>query len=199
MNTQNNQVDNKLSLRASLKKENESLAARLSDSNTTVPSDRVGAGTGSGLSNSQVDVTKDVTKTNINVEGMPPPEVIGTPGGRAQVGKPAKQKDRKVGGNALVHASRDTASLTGKSKSKSKGNKKSKPEKMIRYELALPKNEDVAIDTLRADLAKATGWKASKSEIVRAAVQLFAEQKTGSMRQLLASVAPPPAKGRKKG
>ncbi len=189
MNTQNNQLDNKLSLRASLKKEGESLSARLADSASPLLTDRIGVVASDGLPNIQ----SETGKTNISVGGMPAPGVIKAPGGQAPVSKSAQQKAKKIGGKVPATASRDTALAAGKDKK----HKKNKPEKMVRYELALPKNEDVAIDTLRADLAKATGWKASKSEIVRAAVQLFAAQKAGSMRQLLATVTPP-AKGRKK-
>jgi Arc/MetJ-type ribon-helix-helix transcriptional regulator len=52
---------------------------------------------------------------------------------------------------------------------------------------------------VRAELSKAAGWAASKSDILRAGVRLFAEQRLEQMKELLAALASTAAKGKKKG
>lgn len=165
-------IDNKTALRASLKKEDESLASRLTDNSGGQPVDRVAAPVASDPSPS----TKASTRTNSD---------MGT--GQAPVGKAAKKVGKKT----------DMKVVRAQPRKPDKPVER-KPEKMVRCAVDLPKSEDTAIDTLRSDLAKTTGWKASKSEIVRAAVQLFAEQKPGAKKELLAAVSPP-ARERKKG
>ena len=74
---------------------------------------------------------------------------------------------------------------------------KEKGDKLVRYTVELLKSEEAAIEAVRAELSKAAGWAASKSDILRAAVRLFAEQKMEQMKALLAAVSVP-EKGKKK-
>jgi hypothetical protein len=77
---------------------------------------------------------------------------------------------------------------------------KAKGDKLVRYTVELLKSEEAAIEALRAELSKAAGWAASKSDILRAGVRLFAEQRLEQMKALLTALAAPaPAKGKKKG
>ena len=71
-------------------------------------------------------------------------------------------------------------------------------DKLVRHSVELLKSESAAIEGLRAELAKAAGWAASKSDILRAGVRLFAEQKVEQMKELLASLAAASG-GKKKG
>jgi len=75
---------------------------------------------------------------------------------------------------------------------------KAKGDKLVRYTVELLKTEEAAIEALRAELSKAAGWAASKSDILRAGVRLFAEQRLEQMKELLTALAAP-AKGKKKG
>jgi hypothetical protein len=75
---------------------------------------------------------------------------------------------------------------------------KAKGDKLVRYTVELLKSEEAAIEALRAELSKAAGWAASKSDILRAGVRLFAEQRLEQMKELLTALAAP-AKGKKKG
>ncbi|KFB66565.1 MAG: hypothetical protein CAPSK01_004086 [Candidatus Accumulibacter vicinus] len=74
---------------------------------------------------------------------------------------------------------------------------KEKGDKLVRYTVELLKSEEAAIEAVRTELSKAAGWAASKSDILRAAVRLFAEQKVEQMKALLAAVSVP-EKGKKK-
>jgi len=75
---------------------------------------------------------------------------------------------------------------------------KEKGDKLVRYSVDLLKSEEAAIESLRAELSKAAGWAASKSDILRAGARLFAQQKVEQMKELLAGLAAA-SKARKKG
>lgn len=64
-----------------------------------------------------------------------------------------------------------------------------KSDKLVRYSVELLKSEVAAIEALRAELAKAAGWAASKSDILRAGVRVFAEQKLEQMKEVLAALS----------
>ena len=66
---------------------------------------------------------------------------------------------------------------------------KQKRDKLVRYSVDLLKSEEAAIDAVRDELARAAGWVASKSDIVRAGIRVFAEQKLEQMQDLLGSLA----------
>lgn len=75
---------------------------------------------------------------------------------------------------------------------------KEKGDKLVRYTVELLKSEEAAIEAVRAELSKAAGWAASKSDILRAGVRLFAEQRLEQMKELLAALSTV-SKGKKKG
>lgn len=62
---------------------------------------------------------------------------------------------------------------------------KEKREKVVHYSLDLLKSEEVAMESLRSELSKTTGWTASRSDILRAGIRLFAEQTLDRRRDLL--------------
>lgn len=74
---------------------------------------------------------------------------------------------------------------------------KEKGDRIVRYTVELLKSEEAAIESVRAELAKAAGWAASKSDILRAGVRVFAEQRIEQMKELLGALATP-SKGKKK-
>lgn len=75
---------------------------------------------------------------------------------------------------------------------------KEKGDRIVRYTVELLKSEEAAIESVRAELAKAAGWAASKSDILRAGVRVFAEQRIEQMKELLGALATL-SKGKKKG
>ena len=75
---------------------------------------------------------------------------------------------------------------------------KEKGDRIVRYTVELLKSEEAAIEAVRAELAKAAGWAASKSDILRAGVRVFAEQRVEQMKELLGALATL-SKGKKKG
>jgi hypothetical protein len=66
---------------------------------------------------------------------------------------------------------------------------KQKGDKLVSYSVKLLKSEEAAIDALRDELSRVAGWAATKSDILRAGVQIFAEQKLEQMQALLGSLA----------
>ncbi|MCM8624646.1 hypothetical protein [Accumulibacter sp.] len=64
-----------------------------------------------------------------------------------------------------------------------------KGDKLVRYSVELLKSEEAAIEALRTELSKAAGWATSKSDILRAGIRVFAEQKVERMKEVLASLA----------
>ena len=64
-----------------------------------------------------------------------------------------------------------------------------KGDKLVSYSVKLLKSEEAAIDALRDELSRVAGWAATKSDILRAGVQIFAEQKLEQMQALLGSLA----------
>lgn len=74
---------------------------------------------------------------------------------------------------------------------------KDKGDKLVRYTVELLKSEAAAIESLRVELAKAAGWAASKSDILRAGVKVFAEQKLDQMKSVLGALAGASKAGKK--
>ncbi|WP_300451305.1 hypothetical protein [Accumulibacter sp.] len=74
---------------------------------------------------------------------------------------------------------------------------KDKGDKLVRYTVELLKSEAAAIESLRVELAKAAGWAASKSDILRAGVKVFAEQKLDEMKSVLGALAGASKAGKK--
>lgn len=114
----------------------------------------------------------------------------------AKPGKKAKAPAREPQASAAV-ATDSTVGKLKESVEQIEKTARAKGDKLVRYSVELLKSELSAIEALRADLAKAAGWAASRSDIVRAGVRVFAEQKLEQMKSVLAALAP--AKAKKKG
>ena len=108
----------------------------------------------------------------------------------ATSGKAARSQSRVVSAPAV--AKTEGGKKAGKLEEvvgKLEKSAREKGDKLVRHSVELLKSEAAAIEGLRAELAKAAGWAASKSDILRAGVRLFAEQKVEQMKDLLASLA----------
>ncbi|HRF11106.1 MAG: hypothetical protein ABTS16_08990 [Candidatus Accumulibacter phosphatis] len=203
---------NKTALRASLKKEDESLAERLvaTDVALVVPPEPEAAV-------APVSQAAAAPLSKPADEGKPA-AVVEAPGKAAKNTAPAKTKSakgaaaaakakpgsKKAAAAAKPQAKVEAAAEAGKKTAgleealeKIEKTAKEKGDKLVRYTVELLKSEEAAIEAVRAELSKAAGWAASKSDILRAAVRLFAEQKMEQMKALLAAVSVP-EKGKKK-
>lgn len=118
---------------------------------------------------------------------------------KAAVAKPA-QPQAKVGATlaAVKGEAGKKAAKLGEAVGKIEKAAKEKGDKLVRYSVELLKSEEAAIEALRAELSKAAGWAATKSDILRAGVRLFAEQKVEQMKDVLASLTAA-SKAKKKG
>lgn len=118
------------------------------------------------------------------------------PGAPAKPAKP-QGKVEAVLSSARQEAGKKAAKL-GQAVGKLEKTAQEKGDKLVRYSVELLKSEAAAIEALRAELSKAAGWAASKSDILRAGARLFAEQKVEQMKELLAGLTAA-SKARKKG
>ena len=118
------------------------------------------------------------------------------PGAPAKPAKP-QGKVEAVLSSARQEAGKKAAKL-GQAVGKIEKTAQEKGDKLVRYSVELLKSEAAAIEALRAELSKAAGWAASKSDILRAGARLFAEQKVEQMKDLLAGLTAA-SKARKKG
>jgi hypothetical protein len=208
---------NKTALRASLKKEDESLAERLvaTDVALVVPQEpEAPAAAAPETQAAAAPVRKSAAKP---ADEVTPAAVVEAPGKAAKKAAPAKTRSAKgavaaakaksgskkaaaakpqAKVEAAAEAGKKTAGLE-EALEKIEKAAKEKGDKLVRYTVELLKSEEAAIDAVRAELSKAAGWAASKSDILRAAVRLFAEQKVEQMKALLAAVSIP-EKGKKK-
>ncbi|MDS4013739.1 MAG: hypothetical protein RKP46_05200 [Candidatus Accumulibacter sp.] len=208
MTTSGNDSGNKAALRASLKKEDESLGERLaaSDVPLLVPA-----------------ATEDVPAP------IPPAEVPVTPLGQANAARTSAQRSapgkrgakavatgkaaasRAPGNKAIdpaatvkgekkaalpakagkaVQPAKTVAGDKKPAKSRRAGEQvvstaKDKRDKVVRLSVEIFKSEEAAIEAARADLVKLVGWAVSRSDILRAGVRLFAEQKLEQMKDVL--------------
>ncbi len=117
------------------------------------------------------------------------------PGAPAKPAKP-QGKVEAVLSSARQEAGKKAAKL-GQAVGKLEKTAQEKGDKLVRYSVDLLKSEAAAIEALRAELSKAAGWAASKSDILRAGARLFAEQKVEQMKELLAGLTAA-SKARKK-
>jgi hypothetical protein len=97
---------------------------------------------------------------------------------RARPAKPAKPQG-KVEAVEFSAAGRQARKLanSGRRSASLKRRPRRSGDKLVRYSVELLKSEAAAIEAVRAELSKAAGWAASKSDILRAGARLFAEQK----------------------
>lgn len=209
---------NKTALRASLKKEDESLAERLVATDVALVAPQEPEAPAAAAPETQA-ATAPVRKSAAKpADEVTPAAVVEVPGKAAKKAAPAKTRSAKGGSVAAAkarpgskkaaaakpQAKVEAAAETGKKTAgleealeKIEKAAKEKGDKLVRYTVELLKSEEAAIDAVRAELSKAAGWAASKSDILRAAVRLFAEQKVEQMKALLAAVSIP-EKGKKK-
>jgi len=226
-------TSNKTALRASLKKEDESLAERLVATDVPLvapPETEVVAPTppASPVVAAPPSVKPDATpapKASTKAAAKQLAKASPGPAGKADtkglkkaVDAKSKPSSKKAAANnpglsakvqKAVKAGAEAAPVnkgdTGKQSARLaeavemlEGAAKAKGDKLVRYTVELLKTEEAAIEALRAELSKAAGWAASKSDILRAGVRLFAEQRLEQMKELLTALAAP-AKGKKKG
>ncbi|HNC20479.1 hypothetical protein [Accumulibacter sp.] len=207
---------NKTALRASLKKEDESLAERLVATDVALvvqPEPEAPAADAPETQAAPAPVRKAAAKP---ADEVTPAAVVEAPGKAARKAAPAKNKSEKGAVKAAKtkpgskkstrpqpQAKVEAAAETGKKTAgleealeKIEKAAKEKGDKLVRYTVELLKSEEAAIEAVRTELSKAAGWAASKSDILRAAVRLFAEQKVEQMKALLAAVSIP-NKGKK--
>lgn len=208
---------NKTALRASLKKEDESLAERLVATDVALVAPQEPEAPAAAAPETQA-ATAPVRKSAAKpADEVTPAAVVEVPGKAAKKAAPAKTRSAKgsvaaakarpgskKAAAAKPQAKVEAAAETGKKTAgleealeKIEKAAKEKGDKLVRYTVELLKSEEAAIDAVRAELSKAAGWAASKSDILRAAVRLFAEQKVEQMKALLAAVSIP-EKGKKK-
>ena len=210
---------NKTALRASLKKEDESLAERLVATDVALvapPEPEAPAAAAPEAQAATAPVRKAAAKP---ADEVTPAAVVEAPGKAAKKAAPVKTRSEKgiavaakakpgskkaAAAKPQPQAKVEAAAETGKKTAgleealeKIEKAAKEKGDKLVRYTVELLKSEEAAIEAVRTELSKAAGWAASKSDILRAAVRLFAEQKVEQMKALLAAVSVP-EKGKKK-
>lgn len=211
--------NNKTALRASLKKEDESLAERLVATDVALvapPEPEAPAAAAPETQAATAPVRKAAAKP---ADEVTPAAVVEAPGKAAKKAAPVKTRSEKgvavaakakpgskkaAAAKPQPQAKVEAAAETGKKTAgleealeKIEKAAKEKGDKLVRYTVELLKSEEAAIEAVRTELSKAAGWAASKSDILRAAVRLFAEQKVEQMKALLAAVSVP-EKGKKK-
>jgi hypothetical protein len=209
MTTSSPPSSNKTALRASLKKEDDSLADRLVGTDAPI------------VATSQTDVSDLDLPTSATAAAAP--TATATPGAPAQPAaaprsatvakapaakRPATPRKPPVQASAAEPAAAPEAQPAGGRKAAATGAQpkaraakpvgtvamlekvaKQKGDKLVSYSVKLLKSEEAAIDALRDELSRVAGWAATKSDILRAGVQIFAEQKLEQMQALLGSLA----------
>lgn len=184
---------NKTALRASLKKEDDSLADRL-----------VGTDAPTGATN-QADTTDLDLPTSAAATASATPSAPARP---PAAKRPVTARKKPVQASAVEPAAAPEAQPAGGRKGAATGAEpkaraakpvgtvemlekvaKQKGDKLVSYSVKLLKSEEAAIDALRDELSRVAGWAATKSDILRAGVQVFAEQKLEQMQALLGSLA----------
>ncbi|MEF8721800.1 MAG: hypothetical protein V5B30_04100 [Candidatus Accumulibacter delftensis] len=193
MTTSSRPSSNKTALRASLKKEDDSLADRL-----------VGTDAPIGATN-QADTTDLDLPTSAAATATATPSAPARP---PAAKRPVTARKTPVQASAVEPAAAPEAQPAGGRKRAATGAEpkaraakpvgtvemlekvaKQKGDKLVSYSVKLLKSEEAAIDALRDELSRVAGWAATKSDILRAGVQVFAEQKLEQMQALLGSLA----------
>lgn len=214
---------NKTALRASLRKEDESLAERLAETDVPlVPADpavapvaaassapavpeapagkpaagRRGKAAAKAKSSAKSEKHAAGTKSVSSREGARRGSRAKTAekgAASSQASEVVQKADKPVKSGAVAPAGRSAlASRTAKiDEAVDKLGKaaREKGDKLVRHSVELLKSEEAAIEALRAELSKVAGWATSKSDILRAGIRVFAEQKVEQMKEVLASLA----------
>ncbi|MCB1940825.1 MAG: hypothetical protein KDI53_02055 [Candidatus Accumulibacter sp.] len=210
MTTPPRTTSNKTALRASLKKEDDSLADRLAAADAPPAKAEAAPVEEAAGAPAAAPARRVATRSTARAAAKPPVEA------KAAATAAAARTPRKAA-PAKAPAAKAAAAAAAAPKARPARTKapaavepgpveqlekvvKQKRDKLVRYSVELLKSEEAAIDSLRDELSRAAGWAASKSDIVRAGVRAFAAQKVEQMQNLLGSLAPTPqGKGDKKG
>jgi hypothetical protein len=204
MTTSSGTSSNKTALRASLKKEDDSLADRLVG--TDAP---IAATNQADASDLDLPAGAAVTATpSAPARPAAAPPLSATVAKAPAAKRPATPRNRPVQASAAEPAAAPEAQPAGGRKVAATGAQpkarvakpvgtvamlekvaKQKGDKLVSYSVKLLKSEEAAIDALRDELSRVAGWAATKSDILRAGVQVFAEQKLEQMQALLGSLA----------
>ncbi|MEF8732203.1 MAG: hypothetical protein CRU78_12080 [Candidatus Accumulibacter phosphatis] len=205
MTTSSPPSSNKTALRASLKKEDDSLADRLAG--TEAP---IGATNQTDVSD--LDLSTSAAATATATPGAPARPAAAprsaTVAKAPAAKRPATPRKPPVQASAAEPAAAPEAQPAGGRKAAATGAQpkaraakpvgtvamlekvaRQKGDKLVSYSVKLLKSEEAAIDALRDELSRVAGWAATKSDILRAGVQIFAEQKLEQMQALLGSLA----------
>ena len=203
MSTSGSDTSNKAALRASLRKEDESLGERLAASELPllVPPDPEVASAPAPTAEAPVTPLAQVSGSRST--GQRPAAGKGKAKTAATDKTAGKSPARAAGDHAApVKGAKKSAPLVkadktvppakggaGSKKSAKPGRPvepvvtaKGKRDKAIRLSLEILQSEEAAIEGVRANLAKLGGCAASRGDILRAGVRLFAEQSLEQMR-----------------
>jgi len=207
MTTTSRTSSNKTALRASLKKEDDSLADRLVGADAPIE-----ATNHSDVSEPDLPTSAAVTATVTATPSAPARRAAAGPAAAAKAPaarRPATPRKTPVQAAPAAEpavapkarsASRKVAAAGPKAKAAtSMGTTvetldkvvKQKRDKLVSYSVKLLKSEEAAIEALRDELSRVAGWAATKSDILRAGVQVFATQKLEQMQALLGSLSAP--------
>ena len=204
MTTSSPPSSNKTALRASLKKEDDSLADRLAG--TEAP---IGATNQTDVSDLDLSTSAATATATPGAPARPAAAPRSATVAKAPAAKrPATPRKPPVQASAAEPAAAPEAQPAGGRKAAATGAQpkaraakpvgtvamlekvaRQKGDKLVSYSVKLLKSEEAAIDALRDELSRVAGWAATKSDILRAGVQIFAEQKLEQMQALLGSLA----------
>lgn len=212
MTTSSRTSSNKTALRASLKKEDDSLADRLVAADAPIEATNHGGAAEPDLPASTAATPsaparraeaqpaaaakapaakRAATPRKTSVQAAPAAEPAAAPKARS-----AGRKVAATGAQSTAKAAKSMGTTVEALEKVAK----QKRDKLVSYSVKLLKSEEAAIDALRDELSRVAGWAATKSDILRAGVQVFAEQKLEQMQALLGSLsAPADGKKAKKG
>ncbi len=209
MTTSTRTSSNKTALRASLKKEDDSLADRLAGTDVPLVATSETETPDLGIPEGAVaaaparrSASRAATKPAV---GRPAAKAASADATSGSAAKAPTRTPRKAAAVTAKPATRRTATAVKPTKAATRQPgpveqiekvAKQKRDKLVRYSVKLLQSEEAAIDALRVELSNAAGWVATKSDIVRAGVQAFAQQKVEQMQKLLGSLAVP-SKGKK--
>ncbi|WP_374683757.1 hypothetical protein [Accumulibacter sp.] len=209
MTTSSRTSSNKSALRASLKKEDDSLAGRLAAADAPLEATIQAAPVESEPAAGAAAVTAPSTRAR---RAAARPAAAKAPAARAAAttrkapvqapavdpaaapkARPASRKVAATGAEPRTRAAKPVAGTVEMLEKVAK----QKRDKLVSYSVKLLKSEEAAIEALRDELSRVAGWAATKSDILRAGIQVFAEQKLEQMQALLGSLAAPVKAGKK--
>jgi hypothetical protein len=209
MTTSSRTSSNKSALRASLKKEDDSLAGRLAGTDAPLEATIQATAAESEPATGAAAVTAPSAPAR---RAAARPAAAKAPAARTAAtarkapaqapavdpaaAPKARPASRKVAATGAEPRTRAPKPVTGTVEMLEKVAKQ-KRDKLVSYSVKLLQSEEAAIEALRDELSRVAGWAATKSDILRAGIQVFAEQKLEQMQALLGSLAAPVKAGKK--